>query len=323
MDPIRSSAVAASYPGSMVYSLAECRRRYSQWSCPPTTRSASSPESIESVIAQTVDDWELLVVDDASTDATKQIIASTRSRTDESDYSPDLGTRDQRTLATSHSIRRADSGSHSSTAMISGTPSKRPRNNFRRCIDMEPTFHTPDIDDAAMATSKESLFMFLASRISYHVASESDCMFHCNREEYDLWQPQDASHKTTAGSRLLARLTERRNTNRCRCHRTSCLVPAARRLAFGKQADRRHVLLEAAQRGGKVQYGQIPLAIHWLCSRGREAARPLEEAMMHMNHSPGPSHFPARLARSSAIRSYQWRLRKNSPRALAPSQSRL
>ena len=32
-------------------------------------------ESIESVIAQTVDDWELLVVDDASTDATKQIIA--------------------------------------------------------------------------------------------------------------------------------------------------------------------------------------------------------------------------------------------------------
>ncbi len=32
-------------------------------------------ESIESVIAQTIDDWELLVVDDASTDATKQIIA--------------------------------------------------------------------------------------------------------------------------------------------------------------------------------------------------------------------------------------------------------
>ena len=31
-------------------------------------------ESIESVIAQTLDDWELLVVDDASTDATRQIV---------------------------------------------------------------------------------------------------------------------------------------------------------------------------------------------------------------------------------------------------------
>ena len=37
-------------------------------------------ESIESVIAQTVDDWELVVVDDASTDSTARVVADYQKR---------------------------------------------------------------------------------------------------------------------------------------------------------------------------------------------------------------------------------------------------
>ena len=321
-DPQRSSAAASSYP--WIHDIFANRM-------PPPLLTVVMPtynaqrfiaESIESVIAQTVDDWELLVVDDASTDATKQVIAK---------YQEQDGR-----------IRLLARPSNQGPAYARNFALDQARGKWIAFIDSDDIWHPQKTEKQLSAMHRHGADI---SYTGYRRRRDGDlegAVVHVpKRVEYRTMLRRNLIacstaivRSTTCGSLrmplikrrqdhgLLARLTERRHTNRCRCHRTSCLVPAASRLAFGKQANRRHVLLEAAQRGGRVQYGQIPLAIHWLCSRGREAARALDEAMMHTPHSRS-SHFPARLDRSSAIRSYQWRLRKNSPRALAPSQSRL